>query len=39
MRLDISQLPDDLRVVIGAQGTAIGEIIDTGKYLSCICIT
>ena len=34
MRLDIPRLPDDLRVVIGAQGTAIGEIIDTGKYLS-----
>ena len=31
MRLDIPSDSDNLRVVIGAQGSAIGEIIDTGK--------
>ena len=28
MRLDVLQAPDDLRVVIGAQGTAIGGVIN-----------
>ena len=31
MRLDVPPGFDDLRVAIGAQGTADGEIIDTGK--------